>query len=267
MNFFNMGPGEMILILVIALIVFGPGKLPEMGSALGRSIREFRRATSDLTRELTGGLDENAQPVAEAGPAAAAATKACPRCGAANPADNLYCAECGAWMALDVSLAGATAVACPQCNALNPSGNKFCRACGTRLPAQEAPVAVAETTFSSSYPAAVPDVPQLPLAEEPQAAEAADEANPAGGESESQTAALPATEEMPLHELPPYEGGTESTAVAEQGVGEAETTESQGTQVQDEQQRSAVGEDELEKATAVVAAAEEEPVGSRPAGL
>lgn len=37
---------ELILILVIALIVFGPGKLPEVGRAIGRGIQEFRQATS-----------------------------------------------------------------------------------------------------------------------------------------------------------------------------------------------------------------------------
>lgn len=40
-------PTHLILILVIVLIVFGPGKLPEIGSALGKSIREFRSSTRD----------------------------------------------------------------------------------------------------------------------------------------------------------------------------------------------------------------------------
>lgn len=43
---FSFSMPELILILVIALIVFGPGKLPEVGKALGRGINEFRRATS-----------------------------------------------------------------------------------------------------------------------------------------------------------------------------------------------------------------------------
>ncbi len=44
----NIGPVELIIILVIALIVIGPGRLPEVGSALGKSIREFRKASSDV---------------------------------------------------------------------------------------------------------------------------------------------------------------------------------------------------------------------------
>ena len=37
-------PGHLIVVLIIALIIFGPGKLPELGSALGQGIREFKRS-------------------------------------------------------------------------------------------------------------------------------------------------------------------------------------------------------------------------------
>ncbi|NLJ76674.1 MAG: twin-arginine translocase TatA/TatE family subunit [Peptococcaceae bacterium] len=42
----NLGMGELVLILVIALVIFGPSKLPEMGKALGRTMNEFRRASA-----------------------------------------------------------------------------------------------------------------------------------------------------------------------------------------------------------------------------
>lgn len=42
------GPVELIVILVIALIILGPGKLPDVGAALGKSIREFRKAATDI---------------------------------------------------------------------------------------------------------------------------------------------------------------------------------------------------------------------------
>ena len=49
MPFINgIGPGELIIVLIIALIVVGPGKLPDVGSALGKSIREFRKAATDV---------------------------------------------------------------------------------------------------------------------------------------------------------------------------------------------------------------------------
>jgi sec-independent protein translocase protein TatA len=41
---FGIGFPELIVILIIALVVFGPGKVPELGSALGKGIRDFRRA-------------------------------------------------------------------------------------------------------------------------------------------------------------------------------------------------------------------------------
>ncbi len=50
--FGRLGMGELLLILVIALVIFGPAKLPEMGRALGRGIREFRNATRQLSEDL-----------------------------------------------------------------------------------------------------------------------------------------------------------------------------------------------------------------------
>ena len=49
MPFPNIGPGELILILIIALVVLGPGKLPDVASSLGKSVREFRKAATDVT--------------------------------------------------------------------------------------------------------------------------------------------------------------------------------------------------------------------------
>ena len=52
MDFFGMGPMEIGVILVIALIIFGPGKLPEIGAQIGKGIRDFKNATGDLTGEF-----------------------------------------------------------------------------------------------------------------------------------------------------------------------------------------------------------------------
>ena len=65
---FNIGPGELILILVIGLVVLGPGKLPDVASSLGKSVREFRKAATDVSE--AGKLDgtpvtSNATPVAQ----------------------------------------------------------------------------------------------------------------------------------------------------------------------------------------------------------
>ncbi|HWC25859.1 MAG TPA: twin-arginine translocase TatA/TatE family subunit [Solirubrobacteraceae bacterium] len=46
---FNLGPGELLLILAIALVVLGPKKLPEVGRSLGRGMREFKDSLSNMT--------------------------------------------------------------------------------------------------------------------------------------------------------------------------------------------------------------------------
>lgn len=52
MTFFGMGPLEILVILVVALIVFGPDKLPQVAMQVGRAVRDFRRWTADLTSEF-----------------------------------------------------------------------------------------------------------------------------------------------------------------------------------------------------------------------
>jgi sec-independent protein translocase protein TatA len=64
---FGIGPGELIIVLIIALLVIGPGKLPDVGAALGKSIREFRKASSDVeeaTRIDTAPIPPAPAPVA-----------------------------------------------------------------------------------------------------------------------------------------------------------------------------------------------------------
>ncbi len=47
----DVGVPELIIILVVVLVIFGPGKLPEIGSALGRGIKEFRDASKPVPNE------------------------------------------------------------------------------------------------------------------------------------------------------------------------------------------------------------------------
>lgn len=49
---FGLGLPELLLILVIGLIFFGPGKLPEIGSALGKSMKEFKQAVNSTEAEI-----------------------------------------------------------------------------------------------------------------------------------------------------------------------------------------------------------------------
>ncbi len=52
--------------LVVVLIVFGPRRLPELGGAVGKAMREFRKATSELTNEVTSSTHPNPAPQAPA---------------------------------------------------------------------------------------------------------------------------------------------------------------------------------------------------------
>ena len=79
MPFPNIGAPELIVILIIALVVLGPGKLPDVASSLGKSLREFRRAASDVSDAAkvdapatspAVSAGATAAPAAPAGPAA-----------------------------------------------------------------------------------------------------------------------------------------------------------------------------------------------------
>jgi sec-independent protein translocase protein TatA len=58
----NIGPWELILVLVIALIIFGPGKLPEVGKAVGKGLNEFKKASTEVKKQVEDAInteDEN----------------------------------------------------------------------------------------------------------------------------------------------------------------------------------------------------------------
>ena len=59
----SIGPTEIVIVLVLALLVFGPGRLPQMGRSLGRGLREFKHAADTAKTEL--GLDEVIDDVSE----------------------------------------------------------------------------------------------------------------------------------------------------------------------------------------------------------
>ena len=59
---FNLGGGEIILILALVLILFGAKKLPELAKGLGTGIKEFKKATREVTDEVSSAMDDTSMP-------------------------------------------------------------------------------------------------------------------------------------------------------------------------------------------------------------
>ena len=65
---FNLGMPELILILVVALIIMGPKKLPEMAKSLGKGLREFRKATDDFKESIEKDIRSDVKTTSSAKP-------------------------------------------------------------------------------------------------------------------------------------------------------------------------------------------------------
>lgn len=65
----QIGPLEILVVGVVALIVFGPQRLPEMARSIGKALAEFRRQASDIRSEFTAGLDDDDGPTTDESPA------------------------------------------------------------------------------------------------------------------------------------------------------------------------------------------------------
>ena len=123
---FGIQPLHLVVIVIVALIIFGPSRLPEIGRGLGKALNEFRQGTKEMTE---GFRDEVTKPDAET-PAAPRAQPpvgdAQPPIGAGQPAQSAMAAPPGAPQP-------AAGNFCPQCGTANPADARFCKACGSKL--------------------------------------------------------------------------------------------------------------------------------------
>ncbi len=114
MAFLGMGWTELLVILVIVLIIFGPKQLPKLGQTFGKTVRSVREGMAEADAEMNADSGkqinaaedaedvevEEVKPAESSGDAAGdtrtpAKHKFCPECGAKNPRENKFCSECG----------------------------------------------------------------------------------------------------------------------------------------------------------------------------
>jgi sec-independent protein translocase protein TatA len=69
---------ELIIILILGLVILGPGKLPQVGGAVGKTIREFRKASTESDEATPPEGDQTAAPVASTAPAKQASATTAP---------------------------------------------------------------------------------------------------------------------------------------------------------------------------------------------
>ncbi len=100
---FGIQPIHLIVIAIVALLIFGPARLPEIGRGVGKAMMELRRSFREMSDSVMqeanrpAGAQPAAEPVAEKrGQPAPEAVVNCPQCGAVNPQLAHFCNSCGA---------------------------------------------------------------------------------------------------------------------------------------------------------------------------
>jgi TatA/E family protein of Tat protein translocase len=130
---FGLQPIHLVVIFVVALLIFGPRRLPEIGRGVGKAINEFRKGTQEMTESLK---DEISRPNQET--AAAQANSMAPQSHMPPMSTPVPPMAGGAAAAASVAAAPAdTAMGnfCINCGSPNPAEARFCNKCGTQLPA------------------------------------------------------------------------------------------------------------------------------------
>jgi sec-independent protein translocase protein TatA len=104
----DLGPAELIIVFLVLALLFGGSRLADLGGALGKSVREFRKAIQeDAKPDTAAGVDPTARSEVN--------SIQCSECGLRNPASARFCQECG--MALGTSQSALA----PPVNGVPPS--------------------------------------------------------------------------------------------------------------------------------------------------
>lgn len=99
---FGLQPLHLVVVFVVALLIFGPQRLPEIGRGVGRAINEFRQGMQGMTESLRDEMNGPTQVGSSAGRAREpqpAGGNYCIHCGAPNAAEARFCNQCGQQLA------------------------------------------------------------------------------------------------------------------------------------------------------------------------
>jgi sec-independent protein translocase protein TatA len=97
---FGLQPIHLVVVAFVALIIFGPRRLPQLGRWIGRTFTEFRKGSQEMSEgirdEIAKTAEKPASPAAADPPRQDSATgNFCVKCGAPNPSDARFCNKCG----------------------------------------------------------------------------------------------------------------------------------------------------------------------------
>jgi len=135
-------PWHLLIILVIVLIIFGPGKLPDLGSALGRSIKEFRGGIREIQDDLdiNAGTDADQKPAITTTTTEVSAPVTTPLAAATTPITSPNSAATSSQSAAPAATqvvapphAATQAHACSICGTVAAPGARFCANCGNPI--------------------------------------------------------------------------------------------------------------------------------------
>jgi sec-independent protein translocase protein TatA len=89
---FGLQPIHLVVIAIVALIIFGPSRLPEIGRSLGKTLREFQSATKEATQSFSEEVQKPVEATKEEQPAMVT----CKNCGKSIQTGMKFCPNCGA---------------------------------------------------------------------------------------------------------------------------------------------------------------------------
>jgi sec-independent protein translocase protein TatA len=124
---FGLQPIHLVFIFVVALLIFGPKRLPEIGRGVGRAINEFRKGAQEMTDGLREEISHPTHETQTVG-AGAPVPSMVPLTHASGGSPQTE----GAQLAPEPVAGGHF---CPQCGSSNPAEARFCNKCGAQMPA------------------------------------------------------------------------------------------------------------------------------------